>query len=110
MLSGTNFYGSVLKAIACTRNRNFDDDEYTRGVIEPSRRIRSMMQDCGDEIPTEEQIRETLALLRQIFETKQVDPEERQSRMEEIVQRNDLHHLLIEGVPHPDQNVFEGSS
>jgi hypothetical protein len=40
MPSGTDFYGSVLKAIACTRNRNFNDSEYTQGVIEPSRRIR----------------------------------------------------------------------
>ncbi|MGH2733117.1 MAG: hypothetical protein ACRDJG_09315 [Actinomycetota bacterium] len=102
MPSGTNFYGSVLKAIACTRNRNFNDAEYTQGVIEPSRRIRSLMQACGDGTPTEEQIRETFALLQQIFETKRVDDEERQSRMKEIVQRNDLHHLLIESISDPD--------
>lgn len=98
MPSGTDFYGSVLKAIACTRNRNFDDTEYTRGVIEPSSRIRSLMQARGDGTPTEEEIRETFALLRQIFETKQVDREERQSRMHEIVQANDLHYVLIEDV------------
>ncbi len=96
MPSGTSFYGSVLKAIACTRNRNFDDSEYTQKVIEPSRRIRSLMQTCGDEAPTEEQIREALALLRQIFETKQVDDEERQSRMREIMQANDLDDMLID--------------
>lgn len=98
MPSGTDFYGSALKAIACTRNRNFDDTEYTRGVIEPSGRIRSLMQACGDGTPTEEEIRETFALLRQIFETKQVDRDERQSRMQEIVQANDLHYVLIEDV------------
>jgi hypothetical protein len=98
MSSGTDFYGSVLKAIACTRNRNFHDAEYTRGVIEPSRRIRSLMQACGDGTPTEEEIRETFALLRQIFETKQVDREERQSRMQEIMQANDLNYVLIEDV------------
>lgn len=98
MPSGTDFYGSVLKAIACTRNRNFDDTEYTRGVIEPSRRIRALMQACGDGTPTEEEIRETFALLRQTFETKQVDREERQSHLQEIVQANDLHYVLIEDV------------
>lgn len=86
----SKFFGTVLKAVACTRNNNPDDVAYERGVIEPCRRIRAMMKECGVAAPSVEQMRETLTLLDTVFVTKQVPAEERVARIQEILERNSL--------------------
>lgn len=93
------FLGSVMKCIACTPNKNFDDDAYTRGVIEPARRIRKLQEELGDRTPTEEQMREVMGLLLTIFETKQVDWDEREDRVREVLDRNALHGVFPDLLP-----------
>ncbi len=94
MTTNPNFFGTVLKAIACTRNRNFDNAAYEQGVIQPTRRIRVMMNECGENHPSEAQIHESFMLLKQIFETKGVDVPEQQMRLNEIIERNGLHSIV----------------
>jgi hypothetical protein len=74
-----------MKAVACTRNTNFDEEAYRVGVIEPARRLREMGEALGERPPQEEQVREALSLLVGIFETKGVEREERVDRLQEIV-------------------------
>jgi len=93
------FLGSVMKAIACTPNKNFDDDAYTRGVIEPAQKIRKLQEELEEERPSDEQIIEVMSWLLTIFETKQVDMEEREDRIKEILDRNDLHGLFPDLLP-----------
>lgn len=93
------FLGSVMKAIACTPNKNFDNDAYDRGVIEPARKIRKLQEELNDERPTDEQMREVMSLLLTIFETKMVDMEEREDRLREILDRNQLHELFPDLLP-----------
>jgi len=93
------FLGSVMKAIACTPNKNFDDDAYDRGVIEPARKIRKLHEELGDARPTDEQMKEVMSLLLTIFETKMVDMDEREDRLKEILDRNHLHELFPDLLP-----------
>ncbi|MBX3414913.1 MAG: hypothetical protein KF708_19670 [Pirellulales bacterium] len=91
--------GSVMKAVACTPNKNFDDAEYNKGVIEPARRIRRMMEELGDAPPSTAQIREAISLLLTIFETKQVDMEEREDRLREILELHQLEAVFPDLLP-----------
>ena len=93
------FLGSVLKAIACTPNKNFDQQAYEVGVLEPARRIRKLWDELGEQRPSDEQIREVMQLLLQIFETKMVDGEERDDRLRDILDRHQLHPLFPELLP-----------
>lgn len=93
------FLGSVMKAIACTPNKNFDDQAYDAGVIEPARKIRKLWEELGDRRPTDDQMREVMSLLLTIFETKMVDWDEREDRVREILDRNQLHAVFPDLLP-----------
>ncbi len=93
------FLGSVMKAIACTPNKNFDEQSYAQGVVEPARHIRRLMEELGDSQPGEQQAREVIDLLLKIFETKQVDIEEREERIREILARNKLEGMFPDLLP-----------
>ncbi len=93
------FLGSVMKAIACTPNKNFDNDAYDRGVIEPARKIRKLWEELGDENPPPEQMKDVMQWLLVIFETKIVDWDEREDRIKEILDRNQLHDLFPDLLP-----------
>ena len=97
--------GSVLKHIACTPNKNFDNDAYDKGVIEPARQIRKMYEDLGDARPTDEQIKEAVRLLLVIFETKMVDWDEREDRIKELFDLQGLHALFPDLLPLKRQPV-----
>ena len=91
-MSNTNeeFLGSIMKAIACTPNRNFNNESYTRGVIEPTSKIRQLMQEPSDKCLTDNQMKEVLSMLATIFETKMVDMKEREERINDILKLNNL--------------------
>ncbi len=91
--------GSVMKAVACTPNRNFDEAAYQRGVIEPAQRIRKLQEDLDDARPSDEQIRQAIDWLLTIFQTKQVDWDEREDRLREILDLHRLHHLFPDLLP-----------
>lgn len=84
------FLGSVMKAIACTPNANHNNEEYTHGVIAPAHKIREMMQVPGTEELSELQIKDVLSLLQTIFETKKVELNEREERLNDIIVGNGL--------------------
>lgn len=88
-----------MKAIACTPNKNFDNDAYDKGVIEPAQKIRKLWEELDDKRPTDEQMKEVMDLLLVIFETKMVDMDEREDRIKEILDRNKVHDLFPDILP-----------
>ncbi|WP_030166315.1 ACP S-malonyltransferase [Spirillospora albida] len=78
--------GLCMGAVAATRNRNFDDDAYTEGVIVPYRRLQELDRIDKDEL-TDEQKRTALDLLFTIMKTKQVPEAEQQDRVRSILRR-----------------------
>lgn len=93
------YLGSVMKAIACTPNKNFDNDAYDKGVIEPARKIRKLQEELGDARPSDEQIKEVMGYLLTIFETKMVDMDEREDRIKEIFEKHQVQHLFPDLLP-----------
>ncbi|MBX7073564.1 MAG: hypothetical protein K1X71_10490 [Pirellulales bacterium] len=93
------YFGSILKQIACTPNKNFDNDAYEKGVIQPARRIRQMYEETGEARPSDEQIKEAMDLLLVIFETKMVDWDEREDRVKEVIDLHNLHALFPDILP-----------
>lgn len=94
-----SFLGAVMKHIACTPNRNFDEADYDQGVIEPAARIRALQQQLNDQRPSDEQIQQVIHWLLGIFETKNVDVDEREDRIRELLDRYELHPLFPDLLP-----------
>jgi hypothetical protein len=80
------FYGSVLKAVACTPNRNPDDRVYDAEVLPRARRLRQAQAALGDGAPTADQIAAALDELAVILRAKCVAEEEIRDRMQEIAE------------------------
>ncbi|MCX7922790.1 MAG: ACP S-malonyltransferase [Clostridia bacterium] len=70
----------------CTRNRNWDNDEYQSGVVEPYRKIQQMADELEREgkEPTMEQMKEALAMLKSVFTTKKTPVEEQIERFNQL--------------------------
>lgn len=85
--SVNNVVTKCLAAAVCTRNRNWDEEEYRKGVIEPYRSIQRIQEqlDAGDGRPDMEQMKEALDMLKLIFHTKKVPAEEQRERFREIL-------------------------
>jgi [acyl-carrier-protein] S-malonyltransferase len=75
-----------IQITVCTRNRNWDNDEYQKGVVEPYRRIQKMQEELekSNQPPTLEQMKEALEMLRSVFITKKTPPEEQRERFNEV--------------------------
>lgn len=93
------FLGSVMKAIACTPNKNFDNDAYDKGVIEPAAKIRKLQEELEDQRPSDSQMKEVMILLLTIFDTKMVDMEEREDRIRETLDRTQCHDVFPNLLP-----------
>lgn len=94
--------GSIMKAVACTPNKNPDTQAYEQGVVVPARKIRKLWGELGDERPTDAQIQDAVQGLLEIFETKRVDMKERNDRLREIFDLHNLHTLFPDLLPLQD--------
>ncbi|WP_300264894.1 ACP S-malonyltransferase [Microbacterium sp.] len=91
--------GLCLGAVASTRNRNFDDAEFTRGVVEPYQRLVALNQGVDEHgvapVRSEAEMREALRLLSDIMTVKQVPASERNERLDEILRRSGAARELV---------------
>ncbi len=78
------FYGSVLKAIACTPNLNPDTRVYESEVLPRARRLREAQTALGDAAPDPVQMRDALAELVAILRAKRVPADEIRERLQDI--------------------------
>lgn len=84
----------ITKCIAiavCTRNKNWNNDEYQKGVVEPYRKVQQMLlhiEETGEE-PAMEQVNEALTMLQSVFTTKMTSMEEQNERFEELFHETD---------------------
>lgn len=78
----------ALAHAVSTRNRNFDQTAYQKGVIEPYQQIQLLQSRIEAEQfePTVEEARTVLEDLRTIFATKQVPEEEQRERFAELLE------------------------
>jgi [acyl-carrier-protein] S-malonyltransferase len=94
-----NTMAVLTKCIAitvCTKNRNWDNDEYQKGVVEPYRQIQSMKDTLEKEgrQPTTIEAMDALEKLRLIFITKRTPIEEQVERFNQIFDETGLKGLF----------------
>lgn len=85
-----------LRIVVCTRNQNWDNEEYQKGVIEPYNKIQKIQEQLEKEgkDATPEQMLEALEMLRTVFKTKHVPLEEQLDRFNEVFDRTNTRDLF----------------
>lgn len=85
-----------LAIAASTPNNNFNNDEYSRGVVEPFRKIRSIQDEIEKQgnKPSTEQMRMALELLHLILNTKKVSVTKQQEWYDEILEETGTCYLF----------------
>lgn len=93
LTNGLNLKRDLNKLVArcmghavSTRNHNFDNDAYQKGVIEPYQKIQQLQNrlEAAKTEPTLDEAQEVLELLKTIFATKQVPETEQIERFTEL--------------------------
>ncbi len=81
-----NIVTMCLANAVCTKNNNWNKEEYEKGVITPYEEMKAMQDEIDKTglMPTVEQGRRALELLQLIFESKQVDSNEQTDRINNI--------------------------
>ncbi|MFV2198576.1 hypothetical protein [Nocardiopsis sp. LOL_012] len=82
--TGSEFFGAVLTAIACTRNNGPDGDAYDQGVVEPARRIRALEEETTGRGLTTDETERVLGWLETILDTKRVPDAEREYHRDRV--------------------------
>lgn len=87
-----------LAAAVCTENRNFNEEEYQKFVVEPYKEIKSIQQKIEAEcrLPLVGEMKRSLDLLKIIFEAKRVDLSEQQHRFNKIILETDNEDIFYE--------------
>lgn len=82
-----SFIGKCLAIAVATKNRNWDNEAYVKGVIEPYQKVKqiAMQLDQTKQEPTREQMAGALLMLRSVFETKKVPHSEQQKRLKQLL-------------------------
>lgn len=76
-----------IAAAVCTKNRNRDNAAYQKGVIEPYKKLVEIKEELlkpGVQ-PGEEHVKESVELLKQIFNTKMIPDDEQLERLNHIL-------------------------
>jgi [acyl-carrier-protein] S-malonyltransferase len=85
-----------LAVAVCTRNSNWNNDEYQKGVIEPYRRIQKMQEELEKEqkYPSMQQMEDALQMLKSVFSTKKTPEEEQAERFSQIFEETGTFELF----------------
>lgn len=97
-ISRTDVLTKCIAIAVCTKNRNFNNDEYQKGVVENYRKIQAMKDEAekNSTEPTIAQLKEALSLLKTIFETKKVPKEEQEERFNQIFDETGTRELFAD--------------
>lgn len=76
-----------LAAAVCTKNNNWNNDEYEQGVVKPYNRIKQMQLELEKKSldPTYEQMMDALSMLLSVFHTKKTPLHEQRQRIYKIL-------------------------
>lgn len=96
MPNGPTLITRCMAVAVCTRNRNWDNVEYQKGVTEPYRKIQQMQDEIekNGSQPTVEQMAAALEMLRSVFITKKTPVEEQVRRFNQVFDETGTRHLF----------------
>ncbi|EPR12947.1 ACP S-malonyltransferase [Ruminiclostridium papyrosolvens] len=80
--NGLLFITKCIAAAVSTKNRNWDNNEYQRGVVEPYKKLVGIKEELISQRiePLNEHVEEAAVLLKQIFNTKLLPADEQKER------------------------------
>ncbi|MGE5632417.1 MAG: ACP S-malonyltransferase [Caulobacteraceae bacterium] len=90
------FIARSLAIAVCTKNSNWDNEEYKKGVIEPYRKVQKNLEELEkeDKVPDFEHINEAAEMLKSVFKTKKTPIEERIDRFNQLFDETGLHYMF----------------
>lgn len=90
------FISRCMAIAVCTRNRNWDEEEYRNGVSEPYKKVQKMQQEleAASAEPTVSQIKDAFYMLKSVFATKGTPIEEQTERFQQLLEETGLHSLF----------------
>lgn len=85
-----------LAIAVCTKNRNWDDEEYIKGVEQPYEEIERIQDELEQKglAPTEVQMKQALVMLLSVFRTKHTPYEEQVRRFQQVFNETGTWHLF----------------
>ncbi len=85
-----------LAIAVCTKNRNWNEEEYQKGVVEPYERIEKIQEELESKglEPTVEQMKEALDMLKSVFTTKKYDKDKQVLRFKQIFEETGAYELF----------------
>ncbi|WP_010250891.1 ACP S-malonyltransferase [Acetivibrio cellulolyticus] len=93
---GLKLLKMCLATVVCTKNTNWDEKEYAKGVVEPYRKIQKMKEELeadGCE-PSVEQLKEAVEMLKSVFRTKGIELGEQSERFGTIFKETGFENLF----------------
>jgi [acyl-carrier-protein] S-malonyltransferase len=101
--------GILAAAVAC-RNRNRDNHEYHKGVIEPYEKLAAMRDECESRVgyPNISRIEMALNSLLSIFNTKKVPLHEQRKRFDRLFAGTGVGELFMDFKIPGSQSEFPG--
>lgn len=84
--SGLYFIIRCLAIAVCTKNKNWNEDEYRKGVSEPYKEVQKMLEQLEQEKtePTRQQMQSALDMLKSVFLTKYTPKAEQAERFRQL--------------------------
>lgn len=82
----------------CTKNSNWNNDDYQKGVIEPYNKIQQLQDELDEkgERPSRKQMLEALEMLKSVFITKRIPVEEQLDKFHQIFEETGTKELLAD--------------
>ncbi|MEW9698045.1 ACP S-malonyltransferase [Paenibacillus sp. SI8] len=102
------FLSRCLGIAVSTRNSNWDQEEYQRGVIVPYKQIQQLKEhlETNGVDPSKEQMIEGMTLLKTIFETKKLPKLEQIERFHQLLSETGTMSLLQEVVDSLEERIL----
>ncbi|PFO43098.1 [acyl-carrier-protein] S-malonyltransferase [Bacillus thuringiensis] len=94
-----NRYSIISRSLGiavATKNNNWNNEEYTRGVIEPYEKI-AMLQtelEATNKMPTIDQMQMAVEMLKSVFQTKGTPKDEQQERFNQLFDETNTKHYF----------------
>jgi [acyl-carrier-protein] S-malonyltransferase len=87
-----------LAMAVCTPNRNFNEEAFENGVIQPYQKIKNMYYQLIDEKKEADayQMKEAVILLQKIFDTKKVPVYHQRKRFKNLFKETGTEHLFLD--------------
>lgn len=91
------FMSRCLAAAVSTKNSNWDQEEYRKGVIEPYRKVQELFNklEADNQLPTIDHLNEALDMVHLVFRTKRASEQYQAQRMERLLGETGMKGVLI---------------